>query len=231
MNVLKVFGKCQYATRKLLTDNLLICGTLNTPVSNLHTGPQYGLSASNEAGFGDWDKKITVPGGSKPLSWPAYNERVHLPTGEYRPAYICHVRDNIKYSKKKMWPIANFVKGLSVDEAIKQLSFMKGLKGAAIAKEVIQEAVELAVKEHNVEFRSNLWVAESFATKAMVIKGYRRHARGRFGEIRYQYMHYFVKLEEGRPPKQFYDKEEFDPEAMVERYLKEHREKTVRFGP
>ena len=22
-----------------------------------------------------------VPGGSKPLSWPAYNERVHLPTG------------------------------------------------------------------------------------------------------------------------------------------------------
>ena len=25
--------------------------------------------------------------------------------------------------------------------------------------------------------------------------------------------------------------EEFDPEAMVERYLKEHREKTVRFGP
>ena len=34
-----------------------------------------------------------------------------------------------------MWPIAGFVRGLSVDEAIKQLSFIK-LKGAFIAKEV-----------------------------------------------------------------------------------------------
>ena len=34
-----------------------------------------------------------------------------------------------------MWPVANFVKGLSVDEAIKQLSFQNN-KGAKIAKEV-----------------------------------------------------------------------------------------------
>ncbi|XP_023346698.1 39S ribosomal protein L22, mitochondrial [Eurytemora carolleeae] len=194
------------------------------PVRGLKTslilGEEYGR------GFGAWDQKHKVPGGTKELSWPAYNERVHPPTGEYRPAYICHVRDNIKYSAKKMWPISNFVKGLSVDEAIKQLSFIK-LKGAVIAKEVIEEAVELAVKEHNVEFRSNLWVAESFAGKGLVVKGYRRHARGRFGQIEYKYMHYFVKLEEGPPPKEFYDKEKFNPGEMLERWISEQRAKTV----
>lgn len=58
-----------------------------------------------------------------------------------------------------MWYIAGFVRGMTVDEAVKQLSFMYR-KGAAIAKEVILEAQRLAVEEHNVEFKSNLWVGE-----------------------------------------------------------------------
>jgi len=58
-----------------------------------------------------------------------------------------------------MWYIAAFVRGMSVDEAVKQLSFMCK-KGAEIAKEVILEAQRLAVEEHNVEFKSNLWVGE-----------------------------------------------------------------------
>ena len=81
-----------------------------------------------------------------------------------------------------MWHIANVIRGLSVDEALKQLDFMK-LKGAFVAAEVIREAQELAVSEHNVEFRSNLWVAESFATKGIVIKGVRRHARQRMAMV------------------------------------------------
>lgn len=58
-----------------------------------------------------------------------------------------------------MWYIACFVRGMSVDEAIKQLSFLKK-KGAAIAKEVILEAQRMAVEEHNIEFKSNLWVGK-----------------------------------------------------------------------
>jgi len=69
------------------------------------------------------------------------------------------MKANIKYSPKKMWYIASFVRGMSVDEAVKQLSFMCK-KGAEIAKEVILEAQRLAVEEHNVEFKSNLWVGE-----------------------------------------------------------------------
>lgn len=73
--------------------------------------------------------------------------------------YVCHMRTNIKYSPDKMWYIASFVRGMSVDEALKQLSFVLK-KGAVDVKEVIQEAMELAQKSHNVEYKSNLWVGK-----------------------------------------------------------------------
>jgi large subunit ribosomal protein L22 len=56
-----------------------------------------------------------------------------------------------------MWYIACLVRGMTVDEAIKQLKFVVK-KGAKDVRETIEEARELAVKEHNVEFASNLWV-------------------------------------------------------------------------
>ena len=55
--------------------------------------------------------------------------------------------------------VANFVRGMSVDEAVKQLSFVLK-KGATDVKQTILEAQEMAVKFHNVEFKSNLWVGE-----------------------------------------------------------------------
>ena len=42
--------------------------------------------------------------------------------------------------------------------------------------------------------------------EATVVKGMRRHARGRFGMVEYKYMHYFIRLEEGPPPKKYFDK-------------------------
>jgi len=56
-----------------------------------------------------------------------------------------------------MWVVACFVRGMSVDEALKQLASARR-KGAAIVTKAIEEAVEMAVKDHNVEFRSNLWI-------------------------------------------------------------------------
>ena len=48
-------------------------------------------------------------------------------------AYICHMRSTSKYSYKKMWYVAAMVRGLSVEEAIKQLTFVDKA-GAVIAK-------------------------------------------------------------------------------------------------
>ncbi|XP_068987392.1 large ribosomal subunit protein uL22m [Bombus flavifrons] len=148
------------------------------------------------------------------------------PGEEKRPGYVCHVKKNIKYSPLNMWYIACFVRGMSVDEAIKQLSFLKK-KGAAIAKEAILEAQRMAVEEHNIEFKSNLWVAESFATKSFIIKGIRRHARARVGIIRYRYCHYFVRLEEGKPPKHYYQPAPKTGEEWLQEWMEQMRSRKI----
>lgn len=73
--------------------------------------------------------------------------------------YVCHQMLNVKYSPFKMQFVAEMVRGLTVDEALRQLK-MCSKKGATFIYETILEAQEKAVKEHNVEFRSNLWVGE-----------------------------------------------------------------------
>ncbi|CAB3224947.1 unnamed protein product [Arctia plantaginis] len=143
-----------------------------------------------------------------------------------RPAFVCHQKTNIKYSPDKLWYIASFVRGMTVDEAVKQLSFVNK-KGAIFVKEAILEAQELALKNHNVEFKSNLWVAESFSGKGMVIKGIRRHARGRMGEVRYQYCHYFVRLEEGKPPTDYYKRNPLTPQEQLENWLEQMRKRKI----
>lgn len=113
------------------------------------------------------------------------------------------MRANIKYSPFKMWYVASMIRGMSIDEALKQLTFVNK-KGATQVKEVLLEAQQLAVEKHHVEYKSNLWVAESFSTKGKVFKGVRRHAKCRVGIVRYFHCHYFVRLEEGQPPKHYH---------------------------
>lgn len=73
--------------------------------------------------------------------------------------FICHQKCNIKYSPEKMWYVACLVRGMKIDEAIAQLKFVDK-KGAVAARETLEEARELAVREHCVEFPSNLWVCK-----------------------------------------------------------------------
>lgn len=166
-----------------------------------------------------------------PKRWGKYNEVVWSPQKDGEPrrnAEVFHFRDNIKYSPKKMWYLACWVRGMSVDEAVKQLSFHPK-KGAHVIKEILLEAQELAVRDHNVEYKSNLWIAESFVGKGIVVKGLRRHARARYGTLHYRYCHYFVKLAEGSPPAYYYKPEPTGWEYM-EDYLHEWRSRTVHFG-
>ncbi len=154
------------------------------------------------AGTEPWHERLAVPGSAGHVyNWPNNNLRVHRPLdempqdseefkllnenkhpSEIRPAYICHMRAHIKYSPKKMQLIASLIRGMTVEEAKKQLDYVQ-LKGSLAVKEVLEEAQAMAVKDHGVEFRTNLWVAESFAVQSMIVKGIRRHARGRVGQV------------------------------------------------
>lgn len=60
-----------------------------------------------------------------------------------------------------MWYVASFVRGMTVDEALKQLPLV-GRKGATIVRDVILEAQQKAVENHNVEFKTNLWIGKSY---------------------------------------------------------------------
>ncbi|KAK4886400.1 hypothetical protein RN001_002671 [Aquatica leii] len=164
-----------------------------------------------------------------PSKWLQLNKKVYPPQQlheERRPAFVCHQRNNIKYSPWKMWYIASMVRGLTVDEAIKQLKFVLK-KGAKDVRETLEEAKQLAAKEHNVEFPSNMWVAESIVGKGLVVKGFRRHARKRVGIIEYFHCHYFVRLEEGTPPKNYYFHSPKEPHEQLEAWLTQMRKRKI----
>lgn len=92
-----------------------------------------------------WHERQSLPGSSYfKFRWPTYNDRIYKPglfclkailyflhvtrlslDGTYRPAFVCHMRPLVKYSPDKMFYVAGFVRGLTVDEAIKQLSFVQ----------------------------------------------------------------------------------------------------------
>ncbi|XP_057216402.1 39S ribosomal protein L22, mitochondrial isoform X2 [Triplophysa rosa] len=135
--------------------------------------------------------------------WERYNRIVHPP-------------------QQKDEPRRPAIKGMTIDQALAQLEF-SDKKGAKIIKEVILEAQEMAVKNHNVEYKSNLYLADSFSGKGKYLKRIRYHGRGMFGIMDKVNCHYFVKLVEGVPPK-VEQKTGFD---QAKDYVEELKNRTV----
>ena len=64
----------------------------------------YWTFAEVKPGEGKEHKWETVPGADgETYEWPIYNKRIYAPDGTYRPAFVTHMRANIKYSPEKMW--------------------------------------------------------------------------------------------------------------------------------
>ncbi|KAK2872966.1 hypothetical protein QQF64_017300 [Cirrhinus molitorella] len=157
--------------------------------------------------------------------WERKNLIVYPPQQKDEPcrsAEIYHCRRQIKYSKDKMWYLAKLIKGMTIDQALTQLEF-NDKKGAKIIKEVLLEAQDMAVRNHNVEYKSNLYIAESFSAKGKYLKRIRYHGRGMFGIMDKVHCHYFVKLVEGVPPK-VEQKTGFD---QAKEYVEQLRNRTI----
>ncbi|OXB55856.1 hypothetical protein ASZ78_003573 [Callipepla squamata] len=115
------------------------------------------------------------------------------------------------------------IKGMSIDQALAQLEF-NDKKGAKVIKEVLLEAQEMAVRNHNVEFKSNLYIAESLTGKGHYTKRIRYHGKGMFGIMKIVKCHYFVKLVEGPPPPPEPRKTGFD---QAKEYVQQLRNRTL----
>ncbi|OAF66046.1 39S ribosomal protein L22, mitochondrial [Intoshia linei] len=107
------------------------------------------------------DYKFKLPGhSSDDKFWKKYNTIVYPPTEKghiERPAEYCHSSINIKYSPKKMFYPAALIRGMSIEEAVKQLKFQKN-KGATLISNILLEAQGIAVKDHYFEYKSLMWI-------------------------------------------------------------------------
>nr|XP_056719463.1 39S ribosomal protein L22, mitochondrial [Euleptes europaea] len=158
--------------------------------------------------------------------WEKKNRIVYppqTPEEPRRPAEIHHCRRHIKYSMDKMWYLAKLIRGMGIDEALAQLEFIDK-KGAKVIKEVLLEAQEMAVRKHNVEFKSNLYIARSFSGKGHYLKRIRYHGKGMFGIMDKVRCHYFVQLVEGPPPPPKAPKTGFD---QAKEYVQQLRNRTI----
>lgn len=162
-------------------------------------------------------------------SWSEYNDMLYPPSqpgDPHRPAEIYHGRALIRYSPKKMWYMTKLVMNKNVDEAIGHMKFVN-TKGARIISEILLEAQEMAVKDHNVEYKSNLHVAASFVLPAGCRKIIKFHGKGYANMNRSRFCNYYVMLREGQSP-------EWQPRttaysAAVE-YIDRMRRRNIRDG-
>ncbi|XP_072040499.1 large ribosomal subunit protein uL22m-like [Amphiura filiformis] len=142
-----------------------------------------------------------------------------------RPAEVYYAKRQIKHSQRKLWYIAEFVKGMMIDDALSQLPLIKK-KGAIIVRDVLLEAQKEAMENHNVEYKSNLHIAESLVGKGKHDHAIRYHGRGFKFLLDLSYCHYYVCLREGPPP----EKPVFTGYDQAERYMNKLRYRYIKQG-
>jgi len=130
--------------------------------------------------------------------WGKTQEEIEEEKGIPEPPMetIYHCKREIRCSPIKMNLVAAQIRGLPVEEAIKQMTFSPK-RASSFIKKTILEALGIAQEKHGIEDKSYLWIAESFVGKGRYVKKIRIHARGRFGIEKKKYCHYFLVLKEG----------------------------------
>lgn len=85
--------------------------------------------------------------------------------------------NNIRTSPQKLGLVVDVIRGMKVDEALAQLTFMKK-RVSNIVKAALTSAVANAENNHGLDI-DNLIVSEVWVGKALVMKRFRARARGR----------------------------------------------------
>ncbi len=102
----------------------------------------------------------------------------------------------IRMSPRKVRLVANFVRGKSCDEAVRQLKFMNKTAATPVLS-VLQSAIANAKENHSVE-QSDLVVSEILINDGPTIKRFRPRARGSAAPIRKRTSHLTVAVSNGK---------------------------------
>ena len=100
----------------------------------------------------------------------------------------------VRMSPSKLKPIADLVRGKSLDEALTILKFTPG-KGSEIFEKVVLSAAANAENNHEMN-RDELYVAEIYANQGPTMKRWRAGARGSASKILNRSSHVGVTLKE-----------------------------------
>ena len=100
----------------------------------------------------------------------------------------------VRMSPSKLKPIADLVRGKSLDEALTILKFTPG-KGSEIFEKVVLSAAANAENNHEMN-RDELYVAEIYANQGPTMKRWRAGARGSASKILKRSSHVGVTLKE-----------------------------------
>ncbi|HIF09903.1 MAG TPA: 50S ribosomal protein L22 [Sneathiellales bacterium] len=87
----------------------------------------------------------------------------------------------LRVSPIKLNVVASSIRGKKVEQALSELTFSKR-RIAQDVKKVLQSAVANAENNHQLDV-DQLFVAEAYVGKTMVMKRFRARARGRAGRI------------------------------------------------
>lgn len=120
--------------------------------------------------------------------------------GAERDSLLMEVRAilrNYRKGPRKIRPVANLVRGLSVAEAETQLAFMNKQCARQIAK-LLASAIANAEHNHSLE-RSNLFVKTIMVDGGPVFKRFEARAHGRASPIRKRTSHVTIVLAERIP--------------------------------
>ncbi|KAH7731595.1 Protein MRPL-22 [Aphelenchoides avenae] len=173
--------------------------------------------------------------GMTPEKWEYYNKVVWPPhyvvpeTGQPKPQEVYHCRESMHYSPKRMWTVCEFVRRMTVKDALLQLRF-KQTKGCQLLAEIITEARDRAKKEFKIEKADEMFVAEAFPIQSHIVKGARRHARENWNTIRYRYINVFVRLEKGTPPTYKGREKTDDGWEKMEKYYEYLRNRDIKYS-
>ncbi|XP_062591353.1 large ribosomal subunit protein uL22m-like [Saccostrea cucullata] len=157
-----------------------------------------------------------------------YNKIVYPPqdpTEPPRPVEYFHETRDLRYSPKKMWKFTAMIRGLSIDDAIKKVSFLPN-RGAQILKECLLEGQKIAVKAHGIEYPSNMWIEHAYCNRGKILKGMRLAYKFP-AQIKTRYCHVYIIFREGSPPEVYYPPDEMTGYEKMEDYIKKQRERRI----
>ena len=100
----------------------------------------------------------------------------------------------VRVSPRKVRLVMDEIRGMKVDDALKQLSYSPQ-KGAAILKKLIDSAVANATANSEIDV-DTLFVKRIFADEGPILKRFRPRAMGRASRIRRRTSHLTVILDD-----------------------------------